>query len=283
MKRFLHSLLSVIRRPRPTVAELRASTNLMPGTDGQAVGAQAEATRRTQAWVFVSHSSQDLRRVRQVRNYLEEKGASPLLFHLIALTNPEQFWPLIEREIAARNFFLYCDSKNAQASEWVSRERAAVEGIAQSKPIRIGHVRVDEEQLDHTALDSFLAKTRIFPIYAREDHARVRPFLDQLAAAGFQVFSELYLTVESYGEKIEREIEHAAVHGWIVAFMSKSAILSHFVNQEIAAALVHNSRFITVLLENVEERPLGPTQIDATIDWATAPKRLAEELLSKSI
>src|SRR5262245_21003171 len=45
------------------------------------------------AWIFVSHASADLANVRKVRNYLEEKGAAPLLFHLRALTNPTEFWP----------------------------------------------------------------------------------------------------------------------------------------------------------------------------------------------
>jgi hypothetical protein len=35
------------------------------------------------AWIFVSHASADLKMVRQARNYLEDKGAAPLLFHLI--------------------------------------------------------------------------------------------------------------------------------------------------------------------------------------------------------
>src|SRR5262245_8191750 len=77
------------------------------------------------AWIFVSHASDDLERAREVRNYLESKGASPLLFHLKALANPEEFWPIIEREIAARNFFLYCQSAIADKRDWVCREREA--------------------------------------------------------------------------------------------------------------------------------------------------------------
>ena len=77
--------------------------------------------------IFVSHASADIKMVRQVRNYLEERDTIPLLFHLVALTNAEEFWPLIEREILARNFFLYCESEAAERSQWVQRERHAVE------------------------------------------------------------------------------------------------------------------------------------------------------------
>ncbi len=35
--------------------------------------------------IFVSHASADIKMVRQVRNYLEERDTIPLLFHLVAL------------------------------------------------------------------------------------------------------------------------------------------------------------------------------------------------------
>ncbi len=54
-----------------------------------------EVASKPGTWIFVSHSSEDMKAVRVVRNYLEEKGASPLLFHLMALTTAEEFWPLI--------------------------------------------------------------------------------------------------------------------------------------------------------------------------------------------
>lgn len=67
-------------------------------------------------WIFVSHASEDLPRVREVRNYLEANGASPLLFHLLALDDPAEFWPLIEREITVRNFFLHCETNVSSRS-----------------------------------------------------------------------------------------------------------------------------------------------------------------------
>jgi hypothetical protein len=62
-------------------------------------------------WVFVSHSSADLRKVRQVRNFMEDRDAAPILFHLRALTDPERFWPLIELEISARTSSYYATAK----------------------------------------------------------------------------------------------------------------------------------------------------------------------------
>src|SRR5262245_46505221 len=129
------------------------------------------------AWIFVSHASVDLVNVRRVRNYLESKDAAPLLFHLMAMNDPEEFWPIIEREIKARNFFLYCESAAADLSHWVQRERAAVEAARNEHPKRIGRIRVDQQKIDESALDDFLAKTRVFPSYSRRDRATVAPFL----------------------------------------------------------------------------------------------------------
>jgi hypothetical protein len=80
------------------------------------------------AWVFVSHSSKDLVQVRQVRNYLEERDASPILFHLLALQAPEEFWPLIDREIEARM---------GQARAW--------HGQAPRREVRSGAYRADPD------------------------------------------------------------------------------------------------------------------------------------------
>jgi hypothetical protein len=98
--------------------------------------------------VFVSHSSADLRKVREVRNFMEDRDAAPILFHLRALTDPERFWPLIELEISARNFFLLRDSEAARASPWVQREREAVRKISNQRAIRVGRIDLDKHPLD---------------------------------------------------------------------------------------------------------------------------------------
>src|SRR5215471_4571041 len=123
------------------------------------------------AWVFVSHSSADLPKVRQVRNFMEERGAGPILFHLRALTHPETFWPLIEQEIAARNFFLLCDSEAARESPWVQREREAVRRIAASRAIRVRRIGVDAPQLDFARVARFLLNTQVFFVNDAHDVA----------------------------------------------------------------------------------------------------------------
>jgi hypothetical protein len=235
------------------------------------------------AWIFVSHSSDDLPRAREVRNYLESKGASPLLFHLKALANPEEFWPIIEREIAARNFFLYCQSAVADGREWVRREREAVEREPRNRPIRVDSIRVDRGDLDFSKLDDFLAKTRVFPSFTRSDREVARPFLLAMERAGFQVFDEREITAgEVWRDRIQRELEAAARDGWVVAFFSRNSIESGWVGYEIGFGVQAGAKFIPVLSEQVSlpDNLLRDYQLfDATVDPTTAPDRLVELML----
>ncbi len=70
-------------------------------------------------YVFVSHSHKDLHAVRLIRNYLEQKGAEPILFFLKSLSDNDEITGLIKREIDARIWFIYCKSENAEQSEWL--------------------------------------------------------------------------------------------------------------------------------------------------------------------
>ncbi len=235
------------------------------------------------SWIFVSHSSDDLVQVRQVRNYLEKKGASPLLFHLLSLENPEQFWPIIEKEIASRNFFLYCDSQSAATSEWVQKERALVQSFAKKKPVRIGQINVEQTEIDQKGLDSFLEKTRVFLSYSQHDRANIETFIPTLEESGFQIFSDFDLaTGEDHCIRIAHELKLAASFGWVVIFLSNSSRKSLFVRDEINEAHSLGATVVYVMIDN-PHIPLGlPTAktLDAINEPLTAPKRLAELLLS---
>lgn len=160
-------------------------------------------------WIFVSHASADLKRVRQIRNYLEEKGGSPLLFHLLALSKVDEFWPIIEREIAARNFFLYCESVAAGKSEWVQKEREVVQRIEKPKP-RIGSIQVDGPSLDYEVLDKFLMATKVFATYSHNDAERAAPFLEELDRFGYQLtLNRKVMPVEAMSSAGNWELEGA--------------------------------------------------------------------------
>ncbi len=78
--------------------------------------------KQSNAWGFVSHSNIDLVDVRKVRDEIERRDANPILFYLKQRVQTGQLDQLLKREIAARNFFLLCDSPAAQASNYVQAE-----------------------------------------------------------------------------------------------------------------------------------------------------------------
>lgn len=202
------------------------------------------------AWVFVSHSSVDLKPVRIVRNYLEEKGAAPILFHLKALERPDEFWPLIEREIQARNFFLYCDSPSARRSEWVSRERRAAASLSKEQRIKVGVVDVGRSEIDHAGLDAFLKETRVFASYAIADKAKVMPYIDALEAADFQVFDQRRdMSIGDFRRQLPAAMSQAAAGGTVVAFISTESLRSAYAQMEVKYALDQNARVMPVLLD----------------------------------
>jgi hypothetical protein len=237
------------------------------------------------AWVFVSHSSADLAVVRKVRNYLEDIGAAPLLFHLLSLKNPEDFWPVIEREIQERNFFLYCESPDAERSEWVQKERRAVEaGRSQAgKSIRIGHVRVDTA-LDTAVLDAFIEKTRVYPSYARADVDRVRPYITALRAAGFQVFDPLTdLAANSdWVSAVDSELAKTAKTGWVVIFLSQTSNAGRGPVREMEKAVEFRARIVPVLLDSPHSMGIDATSSgflqSALRDEADGPAMLVRAL-----
>ena len=74
-------------------------------------------------YVFISHSQNDITKVRQVRDYLESKSFEPILFNLKCLTDSDdELTDLVKREISTRKWFLYLDSNNAGRSARVQAE-----------------------------------------------------------------------------------------------------------------------------------------------------------------
>ena len=73
-------------------------------------------------WVFISHSHQDIDKVRKVRNHLERLGFEPLMFYLKCLSDEDEIEELIKREIDEREWFIYADSPMARSSKWVRAE-----------------------------------------------------------------------------------------------------------------------------------------------------------------
>ena len=260
---------------------------------------------QTQTWVFVSHSSADLKQVRRVRNYIEEQGAAPLLFHMRSLYKPDDFWPLIKQEIAERNFFLYCDSHSARNSEWVIRERSEVDAVRRTRPIRIGRINVDNEELDFNVLSEFIRNINVYISYTRDNNEIVRPFYDQLVASGFRVAAmELSMPWDqidasgveffNFDSFIQHEVESVAEmgNGWLLSFLSADYVRKFsdegsFLKIEFEKMKSYGHKFVPIVLDReILSGPIGSyivgvDYLDASIDLETAPMRLAIQLLTR--
>ncbi|MEZ5962010.1 MAG: toll/interleukin-1 receptor domain-containing protein [Hyphomonadaceae bacterium] len=246
---------------------------------------------KPEAWVFVSHASADLKAVRRVRNHLEEMGAAPLMFHLRSLQKPGQFWPIIKREIEHRNFFLYCESSSAERSDWVRRERDAVERVRDRRRIRVGHVNVEAAELDLRALDEFMRQVRVFPSYQGRDAERVQPYLEALRDSGFQVYDAMAQPADTSDHVTTsmKEISETAKRGWFVPFISEAGLtpveagMQSFMEMEINAARAAGARIVPVLLDRVTLPPQLDT-LQALVAHSRpreAPQWLVKELLGR--
>ena len=92
------------------------------------------------SWIFLSHSSKDIKIVREIRNEFERLGENPLAFHLRCLSvdtqeKKEELINLIHREIDAREWFVFCESENSSMSEYVQDEQNYVKEVARKKKI----------------------------------------------------------------------------------------------------------------------------------------------------
>lgn len=243
----------------------------------------------SRAWIFVSHATEDLKRVREVRNYLESKDASPLLFHLKALKKPDEFWTLIKREITERPFFLLCESTHASNSSWVSKERQAANHAAKRSPKKIGKIRVDSAQLDLGILDNFIASTRVFPSYAYADRMAVQPFLTSLARRGFEILDDLqnFAVGDDLRSQIATSLRSASENGWVLVFLTGRSLESEWVRLEIQMALELRANIIPVILEPIDRLDVPSVfdelpYFDASQHSETAQEEIADLLLTSS-
>lgn len=98
-------------------------------------------------WIFISHSSADIKKIRIIRNEFEKYGQNPLAFHLKCLSTDTnegrtELENLIKREIIARDWFVYCESKAAKQSQYVQMERDFVKNCGKKM---IWQLNLDED------------------------------------------------------------------------------------------------------------------------------------------
>jgi hypothetical protein len=215
---------------------------------------------------FVSHASADLAKVRRVRNFMEENGAAPILFHLKALTEPERFWPLIEEEIAARNFFLLCDSDSARRSPWVQREQDLVRRVGDQRGIRLGRINLDQEPLDFDYLKRFLLNLWVFVVGdVTGDVESVFSSLGYALLGGVN-FSAAGLKRLGDGRQMSddmiSQLNYAADRGWLLIILSQVMVDSENFWRELPRSSVQER--VMFVLPKTTTLPTSAPQIPSS-------------------
>jgi len=216
--------------------------------------------KKANGWVFLSHSSEDYQDVKIVRDYLERRGFSAIMFYLKSLEDPKHqklTQKLIEWEIEARNIFVLCNSNNAQKSDWVQKEVALVESFPEKiyetidmENIKYNRYRKDKEL---SKLKSLISKNSLFFSYVKKDEEQVESISIFLNEYGFQIFKEKDTNEkeDNISFRIKNAIETTINEGAVLIFLSSNVIDSKQFWMEKNIALNLTTFIIPILLDDV--------------------------------
>ena len=201
-------------------------------------------------YVFISHSHQDIKKVREIRNAMEEQGFEPLCFYLKCLTDDDEVEGLIKREIDAREWFVYIDSKNARQSKWVQKEREYIQSVSDKKILTIDlDKNYDTKDISNKLLNSM----RVFLSYSRCDEKIVSKIRKKLIDRDLKVFSPNSAFQRVDIGMMGDELKLAAQYGCVLVFLTKESLKSEWVMMEIEKAVMEKALFIPVLVDCKEE------------------------------
>ncbi len=185
------------------------------------------------AWIFLSHSSKDWNEVRQIRNFLEEKGHRPLVFFLKCLTDHSELDGLIKREIEARTWFLLCDSQNARESPWVQAEAAFIKELEGKYHETIDLKEPIETQLER--IERLCRRATVFVSCSAQDRPIANRMHDALIKHDYSVWldTEALPAGSNWMQEITSAIDRAVARGFVLLLLSPNSVRSQFVGHEI--------------------------------------------------
>lgn len=192
-------------------------------------------------WIFLSHSSKDIDKVRLIRNEFEKMGHNPLAFHLRCLSadtdeGRKELDSLIKREIDAREWFVFCESPAASESPYVAEEHAY---IVDSGKEMIWSLDMTQD------IETILRKVRqickdieVYISYSRADQKSANLLADLLSEKDFSVWTpdSMLKPGRNYVEEINDAFQRCAYKGFFIVLISEDSIRNKWVEQEIAMA-----------------------------------------------
>lgn len=201
-------------------------------------------------YIFISHSHKDIKKVRQIRNDMENAGFDPLCFYLKCLTDEDEIEGLIKREIDSRELFVYIDSPNSRESDWVKKERDYIDSLENKKTVTIKLENYDSMQ----EISEILIKSlRVYISYSHKDYIIAFNIANKLREKEFQVLMDDGISSgKDYESQLTGMIEDASNAGAVIVLLTENSINSNYLKKEITYAFSLNAQIIPVMIGDIE-------------------------------
>ena len=215
-------------------------------------------------YIFVSHTHADLPKVRRVRDYLESLGTEPILFYLKSLTDKDKITRLIEDEIDARIWFVYCRSELAEESNWVRTELEYVANTGKDNQLTIdletafdkkGELTQEVKLTCRRMLYKIRGVRNVFCSFAHRDAPvveRVVSYLQQYDVALY--YEKPTFDTGCFAGHVDQVLRESQ---FFLLFDSDAAEDSSFVEREKRRAEQLGKTFIVVRLSDGDARVFG--------------------------
>jgi len=206
-------------------------------------------------WIFLSHSSADIKKVRQIRNEFEKCGHNPLAFHLKCLHDDteegkKELSDLIIREIDSREWFVFCESPDASKSEYVQMEKEHIFKTGKANIWTVDMNKPIDEILE--LVRDICRQIKVFVSYAYRDRDLAVRFVNALCVKDFDVWTEENMTVgKPFIEQINNAINEAAQYGFVLALITENYLNSSSCRAETLAAIDKQAIVIPLLFGDV--------------------------------
>jgi hypothetical protein len=194
------------------------------------------------AWVFLSHSNRDFDGVVKVRNELERLGHRPLMFFLKCIDDSSELNDLIAREIAARDWFVLCDSENAKQSTYVQMERDEIRKYPDKVSVAIDLAADEQSQFE--TLKGLSDRATVFLSYAVADRVAADEIARIFAWHDYSVWQhEKELSpATSWQDSIANAIDEAISRGWVLVLVTERSLNSQYMKSEVHYALTRQAK-----------------------------------------
>ena len=216
---------------------------------------QNSSIKNDGSWIFISHSSKDIEKIRLIRNEFEKWGQNPLAFHLKCLNTDtvenEQFlFDLIRKEIEARNWFVYCESESAQNSKYVHLEREYVEKIGKIQIWRLDlSKKIDEIMLE---IRTICTRLQVFLSFSEKDRDFVHDLVIELKNNDFSVWNDRNISFDTHFEsEIINAVEIISKSGFFLGLITENSLDSKHFWLELEFAKKNNAEIIILIFGEV--------------------------------